>query len=100
MGGASCSSSGDEITCCDVTSINGFVFLMNFAFGVTESAQGNTHGATLLGYSDSLFPYRVNAVFINRAEVSLSVGSTVRNSPTVQRGIRMLWFVIGKSIVH
>ena len=73
-------------------------WLCFFAFGVTESAQGNAHGATLLGYSDSLFPYRV---LINRAEVSLSVGSTIIcSSPTVQRGIHMLWFVIGKLIVH
>ena len=94
---ANCTNDGQVRTCCDRTSIEGFdLSAPNFAFGVTESAQGNTHGAALLGFSDALPQYRVDVLQFNRAEVTLSVGSTIRNRPTVQRGICMLWFVIGK----
>ena len=84
--------------CCDMIDIESFDLSQNFIFGVTESFQGNTAGATLLGFSDSLPQYQVDVVLINRAEVTLSVGSIVptRNRPTTKRGIRMLWFVIGK----
>ena len=79
-------------TCCDRTSIEGFdLSTPDFAFGVVESAQGNTHGATLLGFSDALPQYRVNALLFARAEVTQSIGSTIRNRSTVPRGIRMLW---------
>ena len=61
---------------------------------MTESSQGSTAGGTLLGFSDSLLQYQVDVVLINRAEVTLSVGSIIRNRPTTKRGIRMLWFVI------
>ena len=58
-GSASCTSSGDQVTCCDVTNIASFDLPTNFIFGVTESGQGNTHEATLLGYHDSLPQFRV-----------------------------------------
>ena len=82
--------------CCDVDQINGFNLPVNFVFGVTGSSQGNTHSATLLGYFDTLSQYQVNTVIQNSAGLSLSVGSTVPSVPVVQRGLRMLWFVIGK----
>ena len=96
VSGASCTSSGDQVTCCDRTNIESFDLPVNFIFGVTESVQGNTHGATLVGYHGALPQYTVNAILINRAGLTLSVGSTIPSSPTVQRGLRMLWFVIGK----
>ena len=65
-------------------------------FGVTGSAQGNTHGATLLGFHDSLTQYHVDTVHLSRAAVTLSVGSAVPSTPVVMRGLRTLWFVIGK----
>ena len=89
-------SSGTRM-CCDVDQISGFGSLpVNFVFGVTGPSQGNTHSATLLGYFDTLPQYVVNTVHVSRAGLSLSVGSTVPSVPVVQRGLRMLWFVIGK----
>ena len=83
--------------CCDVDQINGFGSLPdNFVFGVTGPSQGNTHGATLLGVHDSVSQYLVNTVILSSAGQSLSVGSTLPSTPVVQRGLRMLWFVIGK----
>ena len=82
--------------CCDVDQINGFNWPDNFVFGVTGPSQGNTHSATLLGYFDTLPQYQVNTVLLNRAGLSVSVGSTVPSVPVVQRGLRMLWFVIGR----
>ena len=97
QGSASCTNSGQgQVTCCDVTDIKRFNLPMNFIFGVTESAQGNTAGATLLGYHDALPQYRVNTVLLTKAGLSLSVGSTIPSIPPAQRGLRMLWFVIGK----
>ena len=69
---------------------------MNFIFGVTESAQGNTHDAALLGFHETIPEYRVDTVLLDSTGLSLSVGSTIPSSPTAQRAIRMLWFVIGK----
>ena len=46
--GVNYTSSGSQVTCCDRTNIDRFDLSMNFIFGVTESAQGNSHGATLL----------------------------------------------------
>ena len=82
--------------CCDVDQINGFNLPENFVFGVTGTSQGNTHSATLLGYFDTLPQYQVNTVIRSGTGQSLSVGSTVPSTPVVQRGLRMLWFVIGK----
>ena len=96
-GSASCANSGQgRVTCCDVTNIESFDLPMDFIVGVTESAQGNTHGATLLAYATALPQYRVNTVILNKAGLTLSVGSPIPSSPVVQRGLRMLWFVIGK----
>jgi hypothetical protein len=90
-----CTNSGAQVTCCDVTTIENFILPSNFIFGVIQSAQGNTPGVTLLGFHES--EYGVDVVQLNRAEVTLTVGSTILNNrQTVQRGIRMLWFVIGK----
>ena len=87
---------GTQRRCCDTKSVNSFILPANFAFGVTESPQGNTHGATLLGFHNSLSQYSVNTVQLNRNAVILSVGSAVPRTPVVMRGLRMLWFVIGK----
>ena len=99
VGGASCTvNNGRQVTCCDRTNINGFDLPQNFIFGVTESAQGNAAGAILLGFHDSLPKYQVDVVLLNKAEVTLSVGSiiAIHSSQTTKRGIRMLWFVIGE----
>ena len=94
---ASCTNTGNQNTCCDVTSINGFALPMpNFIFGVTESAQGNTHDAALLGFHDSVPQHMVSTILLSKADLTLSVGSTVPRVPAVTRGLRMLWFVIGK----
>ena len=100
VGGANCTRSRGQITCCDRTDINGFDLsnVTNFIFGVIASAQENTPGVTLLGYSDSLPQYIVNTSILGRSEVptSLSMGSRLRRSSPGPRGIRMLWFVTGK----
>ena len=97
QGSANCTISGQgQVTCCDVTNIERFNLPTDFIFGVTESAQGNTHGATLLGYHDIFPQLRVNTVLLTKAGLTLSVGSTIHSSPPQQRGLRMLWFVIGK----
>ena len=89
-----CDRSGDQVTCCDMINIEHFILPSIFAFGVISSAQGNTNGVTLLGFHES--KYGVDVLLFNGDEVTLSVGSTIRNRPPVLRGIRMLWFVIGK----
>ena len=97
--------------CCDVTFIEGFELQRNnFIFGVTESAQGNTAGATLLAffYDDDSFgltqpEYAVFTVQVSKGQTALSVGSSL---PTpgpgggVNSGLCMLWFVIGKPILY
>ena len=90
---------GGKAKCCDRVYISSFNFQTNnFIFGVTESAQRNNHYATLLGFSDSLPQYRVSTLFLSKVGLTLSVDSTVTvpNSPLAQRGLRMLWFVLGK----
>ena len=95
-GSASCTNSGNQVTCCDVTNIDRFDLPMpNFIFGVTESAQGNSHNAALLGFADALAQYQVDTILLNKAGLTLSVGSAVSSAPTLKRGLRMLWFVIG-----
>ena len=91
----SAASSGRK-DCCDVDQINGFNLPDNFVFGVTGPSQGNTHSATLLGFHDTVTQYVVNTTQLARAGPTLSEGSTVPSTPVVQRGLRMLWFVIGK----
>ena len=88
-----------EGICCDETRVNESLNLSNKnSFGVTGPSQGNIHSATLLGFADSLSKYQVNITLLNSAEYNLSVGSTltVRHDSVVPRGLRMLWFVIGK----
>jgi hypothetical protein len=81
-----------------MTNIETFMLPSNFIFGVINSAQGNTPGVTLLGFHES--EYAVDVVLRNRAEVTLTVGSTILNNrQTVLRGIRMLWFVVGKYLI-
>ena len=79
-----------------MTHIENFILPSNFIFGVTESAQGNTNGVTLLGFHE--IEYEVDVLQLNRVGLTLSIGSTIMNinGPTVLRGIRMLWSVIGK----
>ncbi len=102
MGSANClSGSGGQVKCqCDVSLIGSFDLPMNFTFGVTESAQGNTHEAKLLGFADALSEYRVNTVLIGKGGLTLSVGSTVPSVPVVQRGLRFLWFIVGNNGKH
>ena len=97
LSGERCSTgSGNTRKCCDSEDISSFTLPMNFAFGVTGSSQGNTRGATLLAFADSLSQYQVDTILLNKDGLSLSVGSTVRRSSVDQRGLRMLGFVIGK----
>ena len=95
--------------CCDVDQINGFNLPDTFVFGVFGPSQGNTHNATLLGFHDILQQYQVTTMLLSSAGLSLSVGSsislsyisTLRPSDQVdQRGLRMLWFVIGKNPIN
>ena len=89
-----------QMKCC-IKSVNGFVLPMNFAFGVTGSAQGNTHGAMLLGFHWSLSQYDVNTAQIPRSVVeqraSITVGSmfTLEENQFTNGSLRMLWFVVG-----
>ena len=94
VGSPHCNRSGDQVICCDVTNIDNFILSSNFIFGVIQSAQGNTNGVTLLGFHHT--EYVVDVELLNGVGLILSVGSTIRNGFTVLRGIRMLWFVIGK----
>ncbi len=96
--------SGGKAECCDRKVIEGFELQNGFIFGVTESVQGNTAGATLLGFfDDAAFmvqpEYVVFTIQISQAGQTLSVGSTLpRPGGGLQRGLRMLWFVIGKPL--
>lgn len=92
LSSANCTSSlTTGVTCCNRTSIENFNLSMNFAFGVTDS-----QGATLLGVHNGVPQYTVNVVLLNKNNFNLSVGHTIPHTPMVQRGIRMLWFIIGK----
>ena len=82
--------------CCDVEQISGFNLSVDFVFGVTGPSQGNTHSASLLGYHKSLSQYLVDTLQHNSAGLSLSLGSTIPRITTIQRSLRMLWFVVGK----
>ncbi len=101
MDNVNCTSSGDQVSCCDVTNIESFDLPVNFIFGVTESAQGNTHGATLLGYQESAHLHlRVSTIQVSKDSLSVSVGSTYTRPSTsgamTLRGLRTIWFVIGE----
>ena len=101
-GSANCTSGDVPLTmiCCDVTTIESFDLPMNFIFGVTESARGNTHSATLLGYQEAAQPQlRVSIIRVNKGSIlTLPVGSTfpIPGGSAPLRGLRMLWFIIGK----
>ena len=96
MDSANCTRSGSQITCCDRTSIDTFdLSTMNFIFGVTESAQGNTHNASLLRFADGLSQYLVDTILGSSDDQILSIGSTVMyTTPPPQRGLLMLWFQV------
>ena len=93
-----CDGLGPQMRCCEVANITGFNLPVNFVFGVTRSAHGNTHEATLLGFHGSQSQYQVDTVVLSRTAVTLSVGSVLTPNPAVipDRGLRMLWFFIGK----
>jgi hypothetical protein len=87
---------GGRVDCCDREDISNFNFQTNtFIFGVTESAQGNTHGATLLGVHESQLVYTVETLMISATGLNISVGSTLSRPKGVQRGLRLIRFVIG-----
>ena len=92
---------GGRAECCDrQETIEGFDLQNGFIFGVTESAQGNTAGASLLEFLDDptfrVQPqYIVFTLQIANVGQNLSVGSTLLRPEGVQRGLRMLWFVTG-----
>ena len=92
---------GGRVECCDKEYISSFNFQRNsiFAFGVTESAQGNTHRATLLGVHESLAEYTVDTLQFSRYGYSISVGTTLPRPGGAPRGLRLLWLVIGKLVL-
>ena len=90
------------IRCCDRDYVGSFNLQMNdFTFGVTKSVQGNTHGATLLAFHQSLPEYSVHTQSISNAgqRITLSVGNTIpQQGVGNELGLRMLWFIIGSDI--
>ena len=101
--GAICMSTGvGQMECCDREYVSSFnIQTNNFVFGVTQSAQENTHGATLalLRFFESQLDYTIDTLLIAAVGQNISVGSTlVRPNTGVQRGLRLLWFVISKFI--
>ena len=94
--GSCMSTSNGKRRCCDVEQISGFNLPVDFVFGVTGPSQGNTHSASLLGCHESLSQYLVGTQQHVSAGLSLSVGSTIPRITPILRGLRMLWFVIGK----
>ena len=96
---ANCVDTGEgEVECCDWEYITNFQTNNNmFIFGVVESAQGNTHEATLLEFHDSRDEYRVDTLLVSRSAIgqSISVGSTLLKPGVVQRGLLLLRFIIG-----
>jgi hypothetical protein len=105
-GGECMDIGGGRAECCDRReTIEGFDLQNGFIFGVTESAQGNTAGATLLGFLDdptfNIQPeYLVFTLQIGNVGQNLSVGSTLPRPEGAQRGLRMLWFVTGTSLTY
>jgi hypothetical protein len=98
LNGNNCMDAGGGlIACCDREDISSFNFQTNnFIFGVTESAQGNTHGATLLQVHESQIEYVVDTLMISATGQNISVGSTLPRLQGTPRGLQLLWFVIGK----
>ena len=93
-----------RVACCDREDINSFNFETShsnmFIFGVTESAQGNTHGATLLGAHISQPEYKVHTLTISAIGQNISIGSTLPKPGGAQEGLRLLRFVIGMVLFH
>ena len=94
------------VKCCDRKNISNFTLdpqmaLNDFIFGVTESAQGNSHNTTLLGFHSSLLQYRVDTMTVSKAGIQndISVGYALPRPSVAKRGLLMLWFVIGKLVL-
>ena len=90
------------IKCCDRENITSFDLDLqrnDFIFGVTESAQGNTHNVALLGFHSSLPEYNVDTMLVSKAALmmNISVGYVLPKPSGARRGLHMLWFVIGQS---
>jgi hypothetical protein len=93
-----CRDAGEElIACCDREDISSFKFRAStmFNFGVTESAQENTHNATLLGLHESQNEFIVDTLQLSATGQNISVGSTLTRPQGAPRGLRLLRFVIG-----
>ena len=95
-----CHKHNGQQICCDTTQVIDLVEVPKekFAFGVTASAQGNTHSATLLAFHGSLSEYLVNASIFPRVNQVLTKGSRLNVDARLVSpvGIRYLWFLIGK----
>ncbi len=90
---ARCRDGNGIFYCCDTTDIS-FDLPVDFFFGATASAQGNTREAALLASNDITVSDKLE---LNRDTVTLSVGSTIiPANPPVTAGILLLWFLIGK----
>ena len=90
-----------QVECCDREDISMLNIQKNFILGVTESAQGNTHEATLLGVHESLAEYTVHTLQLSATGKNISVGSTLIRPETGQTlGLRLLRFVIGKHKIN
>ena len=98
-----CVHNDDEAYCCDREYISNFDVEKNsFVFGVIESSQGNTHGATLMGFHDSLSPmpllsqYRVDTLQFSAIGRTIDIGSSLPKPAVGELGLRLLQFVVGK----
>ena len=96
---------GERAECCDSKIIQGLDLQNGFIFGVTESVQGNTAGATLLGFIDdrtfTVQPeYLVNTLQTGNVGLNLTVGSSLQRPDELQTGLRMLWFVTGGKLMY
>ena len=92
---------GGQTECCDREDFSSFSVVTDnsfmFIFGVTDSTQGNTHEATLLGAHDSEAEYRVDTLRIPTGGQTIAVGFTLTKPLQGQQlGLRLLRFVIGK----
>ena len=94
LGPANCLYNDAGGECCDRVLIPGFYYATNsLVFGFVESAQGNTHAATLQGF---FMAYRVNTLFIPSTGINISIGSTLPKVSGVPRALRMIWLVFGE----
>ena len=96
---AECVYNDDEAiaNCCDREYISNFnVETNNFVFGVIESAQGNTHRATLMGFHDSLSQYIVDTLQLSATGRTVDIGSALPKPDVRPLGLRLLQFVVGE----